>query len=1078
MRRGPAMQDRYNTQAQLIDELAALRQRLAGLEAAEAGRQRAEEQLRWQNEYLVALHDTNLALVSRLMIADLLEAILARAGQLAGTPHGYIYLLEPGEQEIEVKFGTGILSRQVGFRVKPGEGLAGRVWQTGQALVVDDYDAWPGRSPHFGYNVIRAALGVPLKSGARVVGVLGLAYAAASDRTFTDDEVERLSRFAELASIALENARLVEQIQAEREQMATLSQELESHARDLEQRNRHLRLLNEMSAALTAGLSLQEILDAISQRAAEAVDSALAGIMLPNSSGVLRMRASYGLPPEYFDALAISPDPRSRDWIAFESGQPLIINDPAQTLSRIQEHQNAVRGLKLRNLLGIPLRAHNRSVGLLLVVNKARGADFTPGDVDLLMAFAVQAATAIENLQLFESAQQRAAELDALLQVSLSLTSSLELGEVLDAMAESALQLLHGPREINIFLHEAGRLTFGAAIGPGGRKDNPDREPQPGSLAHTVARDGQPIVISDVREHPLFADRSSEAQGAVIGLPLKIGSRVVGVMTFAYPLPRSFSETDLRAPRLLGDQAAIAIQNARLFAAIQQEKQYAEAANRAKSQFLGNMSHELRTPLNAIIGYSEILQEEARDLRQPDFIPDLQKIHTAGKHLLALINDILDLSKIETGRMTLYLESFDAAGLIQDVVTTLQPLIQKQANTLVVRCASDLGKMRADLTKVRQSLVNLLGNAAKFCERGRITLEATRETVAGAEWVIFRVADTGIGISPEQLARLFQPFMQADASATRKHGGSGLGLAIAQRFCHMMGGDIYVESEVGRGSTFTIRLPATAAQPEVQNTQTDSQSESPRGGRRSVLVIDDDPAVRDLMKRFLSKEGFQVMTAASSAEGLRLARQTHPDAITLDVMMSGVNGWAMLSTLKSDPQLADIPVVMVTIADDKNLGYALGASDYLTKPIERDRLVATLKKYQRPDRSGWALIVEDDTAAREMLQRVLEKEGWTAIGVENGRVALERVAAKQPELILLDLTMPEMDGFEFVHELRKREEWRTIPILVITARDLTSEDRLRLNGYVEKILAKSAYGREELLNEVRDLVATCVSLQT
>jgi signal transduction histidine kinase/CheY-like chemotaxis protein len=529
----------------------------------------------------------------------------------------------------------------------------------------------------------------------------------------------------------------------------------------------------------------------------------------------------------------------------------------------------------------------------------------------------------------------------------------------------------------------------------------------------------------------------------------------------------------------------IGSRTAKLFAAneqLQQEiaerkraEEAAEAANRSKSAFLANMSHELRTPLNAIIGYSEMLIEEAEDLGHEEFVPDVQKIHSSGKHLLVLINNILDLSKVEAGKMELYPETFHIPGMIEDVVSTVQPLVAKNANKLEVNCDDDLDTVHTDLTKLRQVLFNLLSNACKFTEKGTIFLDVTRVLEEGAGWFTFSVRDTGIGMTAEQVAKLFQAFSQVHNPTGSSYGGTGLGLAISKRFCQMMGGDISVVSKPGEGSTFTVKLPAD---PQIQKEEpmapSEQRAEPLREEANTVLVIDDDPNVQDLMRRLLSKEGFQVETASAGEEGLKRAGELRPDVITLDVMMPSMDGWAVLSALKADPKLADIPVIMLTIMDSKHMGYTLGASDYLTKPIDRDRLVTILKKYRRDLANFRVLLVEDDAETREILRHTLEKSGCTVTEAGNGRVALEQIAAGKPALILLDLMMPEMDGFQFVAELRKHEKWRSIPVVVITAKDITSEDRLRLSGYVEKILQKETYTSEKLLAEVRDLVVASV----
>jgi signal transduction histidine kinase/ActR/RegA family two-component response regulator len=381
-------------------------------------------------------------------------------------------------------------------------------------------------------------------------------------------------------------------------------------------------------------------------------------------------------------------------------------------------------------------------------------------------------------------------------------------------------------------------------------------------------------------------------------------------------------------------------------------KHAAEEANRAKSTFLANMSHELRTPLNAIIGYSEMLEEETRDTGKVENVQDLKKIQSAGKHLLSLINDVLDLSKIEAGKMGLHLETFDVSHVIEEMVTTLQPAAAKNANSIHVHLAENVSVMNADITKVRQILFNLLSNACKFTEHGTISVDVDQIKVEQRDWIQFRVGDTGIGISSKQKENLFHEFAQADASIARKYGGTGLGLAITHRFVQLMKGQINVESEPGQGAIFTVRLPAQVVIETAESAQSESASEvaaassQTKAGLETILVIDDDPSVRDLMSRFLTKLDFHVVAAANGEEGIRLAKQIHPLLITLDVVMPDCDGWTVLNRLKSDSKLAEIPVIMVTVVDNEAMGLDLGASNYLIKPVDRDRLAVLVEKHR------------------------------------------------------------------------------------------------------------------------------------
>jgi signal transduction histidine kinase/CheY-like chemotaxis protein/PAS domain-containing protein len=597
-------------------------------------------------------------------------------------------------------------------------------------------------------------------------------------------------------------------------------------------------------------------------------------------------------------------------------------------------------------------------------------------------------------------------------------------------------------------------------------------------LPGRVLESGEPAWIPDVTKDRNFPRAEMATDLGVKGafaFPVLIGSDVVAVLEFFSDQSVEPYEALLDVTAQIGTQLGRVVERKRAEELLRLAKDAAEAGTEAKSQFLASMSHELRTPLNAIIGYSEMLHEEAEDLGQEAFLPDLEKIQGAGKHLLSLINNILDLSKIEAGKMDVLVEEFDVPALLSEVQSVIQPLMAKNSNRLEVDCAPDLGRMRSDQTKLRQNLFNLLSNAAKFTQQGRITLAARRIVKRGEDWLEFKVSDTGIGMTPEQLGRLFQAFAQAEASTSRDYGGTGLGLAITRHFCKMLGGDVSVESTLGQGSTFTISLPATRAEAKVEAVDSAARSTSAESTSGTVLIIDDEKAAHDLLERELSAEGYEILHAAGGREGLKVAKVARPDVITLDIIMPDLDGWSVLKALKDDPELREIPVVLVTIMGDRDMGFALGAADFVTKPFDRDALVRAVGRHRQAAGSAQILVVDDDLRSRDMLRRTLEKEGWTVAEAVNGREALGQLELARPALVLLDLMMPEMDGFEVLERMRREEAWRDIPVIIVTAKDLTRAEIEQLNGRVGKVLQKGAYQRRDLLDDVHNMIAHRVS---
>ena len=495
-------------------------------------------------------------------------------------------------------------------------------------------------------------------------------------------------------------------------------------------------------------------------------------------------------------------------------------------------------------------------------------------------------------------------------------------------------------------------------------------------------------------------------------------------------------------------------------------KEAAEAANRAKSSFLANMSHELRTPLSAVIGYSEMMEEELEDVGQREVLADLNKIKSNARHLLSLINDVLDLSKVEANRMDTFAEDVNVSALVEEAAGTVGALVAQKHNRLVVEVAPDVGAMHTDVVKLRQCLFNLMSNASKFTEHGTVTLHVHREGEMDEACLVFRVADTGIGMTAEQLGRLFQRFTQADESTTRKFGGTGLGLALTRGFAHLLGGSISVESTFGEGTAFTLRLPASMPEQRTSGDGTPVPGRDEADERQTVLVIDDDPAQLDLMVRFLERQGFAVRTATDAQSGLEIARRVKLRAITLDVMMPHVDGWAVLTALKADPDLAKIPVVMVTFHDDSGLSATLGAADHVDKPVRWDKLKGVMERFR--DAEGDVLVVDDDASVRERLRATLLRQGWSVVEAVNGEDALVKVMHGPPRAILLDLNMPVVDGFQFLHDLREKPGCADIPVIVFSARDISAADRRRLHD-ADRILTKTT-SLKDVAAELRVLV--------
>jgi signal transduction histidine kinase/CheY-like chemotaxis protein len=864
---------------------------------------------------------------------------------------------------------------------------------------------------------------------------------------------------------------------------AGMTAEIERLGDELAEVREQLAATSEVLAVIGRSASdLERVLETVVESARKLCAADAGQVFLVDDD---RYRFAYGsgMTSEYREFIANNPVALDRETLAGRVGldrRPTqitdVLADPDYGL------KDAQRVAGYRTVMGVPMLLDDEVVGMLTVW-RTQVDPFSDRAVGVLTTFAAQAALAVRTVDLIQALESRTDELgrkvtqlEALGVVGQAVSSSLNLTEVLNTIITQAVRLSGSDGgSIYEFAEDTREFRVETVCGTSPEAFEALRDARIGlddTFIGKAATLGRPLELTDLRDAPLDPHLSVLAESgwrSLVAVPMLAEGRIVGAMVIRRHTPGHIPQEVYDLLETFASQSALALINAQLYRQLEQQSAALEVASRHKSEFLASMSHELRTPLNAIIGFSEVLLERMfgeLNERQDDYLRD---IWSSGRHLLELLNDILDLSKIEAGQMVLNRSEFAVRESLEYCLSMVRERALKQRILLGLDVGPGVGLLDADRLRFRQVVLNLLSNAVKFTpEGGRVDVRAS---IRGQDLVVL-VADTGVGVPAEDRERIFDSFQQG----TRLSGqveGTGLGLTLSKRILELHGGRIWVDSEAGKGSTFGFALPAGSEEPVTQPVPpaglTSGATAQPASGPGpTVVVVEDDRRSFDLLRVYLEAAGARVVSARDGKEGLDTVRRLNPAAVVLDILLPGVDGWEVLAQLKADPGTAAIPVVVVSMLDERGRGFALGAAEYLVKPVGKEQLLAALyRAAAMPERTHTVVAIDDDPLAIELVKASLEPEGWTVLGAATGQEGLAMIRDQQPSAVLLDLLMPGMDGFEVVEALRADPDTKSVPVVILTSKSMTQQDKERLQGRITYVARKTEFNLSGLAGLLR-----------